>query len=40
MTSAKLSVNGTEYTLPEVDGVTLQPDRILAALQTKVIRQG
>jgi isoquinoline 1-oxidoreductase alpha subunit len=24
MTSAKLSVNGTEYTLPEVDGVTLQ----------------
>ncbi len=24
MTSATLSVNGTEYTLPEVDGVTLQ----------------
>jgi isoquinoline 1-oxidoreductase alpha subunit len=24
MTSAKLSVNGTEYPLPEVDGVTLQ----------------
>jgi isoquinoline 1-oxidoreductase alpha subunit len=24
MTSAKLSVNDTEYTLPEVDGVTLQ----------------
>lgn len=24
MTSAKLTVNGTEYTLPEVDGVTLQ----------------
>ena len=24
MTSAKLSVNRTEYTLPEVDGVTLQ----------------